>query len=74
MWEKVSLSNVAEVIAGQSPESKYYNNVGNGIPFFQGKADFGLDYPTVRYWCTQPTKIAKPLDILFSVRAPVGIN
>lgn len=72
MWEKVSLSNVVEVIAGQSPESKYYNNKGNGIPFFQGKADFGLDYPTVRYWCTQPTKIAKPLDILFSVRAPVG--
>jgi type I restriction enzyme S subunit len=37
MWEKVSLSNVAEVIAGQSPESKYYNNVGNGIPFFKEK-------------------------------------
>lgn len=71
-WKSVKLSSVAEVIAGQSPESKYYNNNGNGIPFFQGKADFGIDYPTVRYWCTQPTKIAKPLDILFSVRAPVG--
>jgi type I restriction enzyme S subunit len=71
-WEMVKLSNVAEVIAGQSPESKYYNDKGEGIPFFQGKADFRLDYPVVRYWCTQPTKIAKPFDILMSVRAPVG--
>jgi len=71
-WDRVKLSSVAEIIAGQSPESKYYNNIGQGIPFFQGKADFGVDYPTVRYWCTQPTKIAKPNDILFSVRAPVG--
>jgi len=71
-WDRVKLSSVAEIIAGQSPESKYYNNIGQGIPFFQGKADFGVDYPTVRYWCTQPTKIAKPNDILISVRAPVG--
>jgi len=71
-WEMVKLSNVAEIIAGQSPESKYYNDKGEGIPFFQGKADFRIDYPIVRYWCTQPTKIAKPMDILMSVRAPVG--
>jgi type I restriction enzyme S subunit len=71
-WEMVRLSNVAEIIAGQSPESKYYNDIGEGIPFFQGKADFRVDYPIVRYWCTQPTKIAKPMDILMSVRAPVG--
>lgn len=71
-WQMVKLSSVAEVIAGQSPESKYYNDKGEGIPFFQGKADFRIDYPIVRYWCTQPTKIAKPTDILMSVRAPVG--
>ncbi len=71
-WETVQLSTVAEIIAGQSPESKFYNDKGEGIPFFQGKADFRDDYPIVRYWCTQPTKIAKPMDILMSVRAPVG--
>jgi len=71
-WEMVKLDLVAEVIAGQSPESKYYNQKGDGIPFFQGKADFGVDHPNVRYYCTAPTKIAKPLDILMSVRAPVG--
>lgn len=72
IWEFVRLSSVSEIIAGQSPESKYYNDKGDGIPFFQGKADFGIDYPSVRYWCTHPTKIAKPKDILISVRAPVG--
>jgi len=71
-WSLVKLSNVAEVIAGQSPESKFYNSMGKGMPFFQGKADFGIEYPTVRYWTTKQTKIAEPLDILFSVRAPVG--
>ena len=71
-WEMVKLSNIAEIIAGQSPESKFYNSIGDGIPFYQGKADFGLDYPTTRYWCSKPTKIAKSKDILVSVRAPVG--
>ena len=32
-----SLQEVATIIAGQSPNSKYYNTDGNGIPFFQGK-------------------------------------
>lgn len=71
-WKFVNLSEVAEIIAGQSPESKYYNQKGEGIPFFQGKADFSLVYPVIRYWCTNPTKIAYPFDILLSVRAPVG--
>ena len=61
-WKKVKLNSVAEIIAGQSPESKYYNQTGEGYPFFQGKADFTNDYPIVRYWCSQPTKIAKPFD------------
>ena len=69
---EVSLKDVCEVIAGQSPPSSTYNKDGDGMPFFQGKADFGELYPTVRYWCNDPKKLAKPNDILFSVRAPVG--
>lgn len=42
------------------------------MPFFQGKADFGELYPTVRVYCSRPTKIAEKDDILLSVRAPVG--
>lgn len=70
--EFVELGKVCGVIAGQSPPSSTYNQDKKGLPFFQGKADFGRIYPTVRYWCTEPKKISIPNDILFSVRAPVG--
>lgn len=66
------LKDIATIIAGQSPDSKYYNLDGEGIPFFQGKADFGEIYPNIRVFCTNPTKIAEKDDILLSVRAPVG--
>lgn len=72
MYKIKKLKDCATIIAGQSPESKYYNTIGNGIPFFQGKADFGEIYPTVRVYCSQPVKIAEKDDILLSVRAPVG--
>ena len=68
----MKLKDCCTIIAGQSPESKYYNTDGVGIPFFQGKTDFGEVYPTIRVYCSQPTKIAEKDDILLSVRAPVG--
>ena len=68
----VTLNDVCEIIAGQSPPSSTYNSHGEGLPFFQGKADFGTLYPVTRYWCSKPKKIALPNDILISVRAPVG--
>ncbi len=70
--EVKKLKDCCTIIAGQSPESKYYNSTGSGLPFFQGKADFGELYPSIRIYCSQPTKIAEKNDILLSVRAPVG--
>ena len=70
--QKYLLKDIAAIIAGQSPESKYYNTNGEGIPFFQGKADFGALYPNIRTYCSQPIRIAEKDDILLSVRAPVG--
>lgn len=66
------LIEVAEVIAGQSPKSEYYNNKSEGLPFFQGNADFGVLHPKVRVYTTHITKIAFENDLLISVRAPVG--
>lgn len=69
----VPLGAIAEVIAGQSPEGTYYNSSGDGIPFYQGKKEFGerfLGEPTT--WTTKITKEAQEGDILMSVRAPVG--
>lgn len=71
-WELKKLSDVCEVIMGQSPPGNTYNKNGTGLPFFQGKTDFGSFYPTPSTWCTKPKKIAEPNDILISVRAPVG--
>jgi type I restriction enzyme, S subunit len=68
-----SLSDIADVIAGQSPTSDLYNSAGEGLPFYQGKTDFGTKYPTERSWCKgNGHKIALENDILLSVRAPVG--
>ena len=44
----------------------------DGLPFFQGKADFGAVHPVARKWCAEPIKVAHAGDILMSVRAPVG--
>jgi type I restriction enzyme S subunit len=71
-WVSAKLPKIAKINMGQSPPGRSYNNRGDGLPFFQGKADFGDRYPTVRVWCSQPKKIAHPGDVLISVRAPVG--
>ena len=70
--EYKSLKDIATITMGQSPESSSYNEERNGIPFYQGNADFGELYPTVRVWCNNPKKTAKENDILISVRAPIG--
>ena len=71
-WERRKLGKVCSVIMGQSPPGYTYTKEPSGLPFFQGKADFGEYFPTVKVWCTQPIKIAKEGDILLSIRAPVG--
>ena len=68
----VPLADICGISMGQSPPSSTYNTVGNGLPFFQGKADFGDLYPIVRWYCDSPVRIAQPGDILLSVHAPVG--
>ncbi|HEM5048144.1 TPA: restriction endonuclease subunit S [Streptococcus suis] len=69
---EVKLKDIATVIAGQSPNSDYYNMESMGLPFLQGNRTFGLLYPTIDTWTTKPTKIALSGSILLSVRAPVG--
>jgi len=71
-WVHTTLDSVAVVTQGQSPPGSTYNLDGKGLPFFQGKAEFGEISPTVSKWCTAPTKISRPGDVLISIRAPVG--
>jgi len=71
-WRKNPLRELADVTMGQSPESKFYNESGEGLPFHQGVADFGDRFVTNRIYTTALNRIANAGDILCSVRAPVG--
>src|SRR5207249_1991963 len=73
-WPAVRLSDEQHfrLMMGQSPPGSTYNGSGQGLPFFQGKADFGEESPTARVFCSAPSRIAEPSDVLISVRAPVG--
>lgn len=70
--EYLQLKDVCYINMGQSPDSSSYNDCGEGLPFFQGNADFGERYPVTRVWSSMPTKKANANDILISVRAPIG--
>ncbi|MDB9508008.1 restriction endonuclease subunit S [Microcystis aeruginosa CS-338/01] len=71
-WKTKALGSVAEIIMGQSPDSRYYSEEEIGLPFLQGCAEFTSKFPSAVLFCSQVKKIARTGSILFSVRAPVG--
>ncbi|MBQ6656533.1 MAG: restriction endonuclease subunit S [Ottowia sp.] len=71
-WEVAMLKDEFDVTMGQSPPGSTYNEAGEGLPFYQGRADFSFRFPKKRVYCTAPTRLAKAGDTLVSVRAPVG--
>ena len=71
-WESTIVGQAFDVTMGQSPPGSTYNEEGEGLPFFQGKADFGFRFPTNRVYCTAPKRFASKGQTLISVRAPVG--
>ena len=71
-WREGTLSEIAIVIMGQSPDGASYNEEGIGTVFYQGRAEFGTRFPTRRLFTTQPKRMAEKGDVLISVRAPVG--
>ena len=71
-WLEGVLSDIAEIIMGQSPKGDTYNENGVGTVFFQGRGEFGTRFPTRRLFTTDPKRMAQANDVLMSVRAPVG--
>jgi type I restriction enzyme S subunit len=71
-WERRTLVELAQVVMGQSPKSRFYNDTGDGLPFHQGVTDYGFRFVSHRTYSSAVTKIAEAGDILVSVRAPVG--
>jgi type I restriction enzyme, S subunit len=71
-WRMGRLRDVCNVTMGQLPPGESYNETGEGIPFHQGRTDFGFRFPTQRVFTSDPKRFAKQFDTLVSVRAPVG--
>ena len=71
-WEVGCVDDEFDLTMGQSPPGDTYNEAGEGLPFYQGRADFGSRFPARRVYCTAPTRLARAGDTLISVRAPVG--
>ena len=71
-WKVGALGEEFKITMGQSPPGSTYNAIGDGLPFYQGRSDFGFRYPSLRVFCNAPTRFAETGDTLVSVRAPVG--
>jgi len=71
-WRVGTVGEEFNLTMGQSPPGSTYNEDGLGVPFYQGRTDFGFRFPTRRVHCTAPTRFAEAGDTLVSVRAPVG--
>lgn len=71
-WLNKPLAKVAQIVMGQSPDSKYYSEEEIGLPFLQGCAEFQGRHPKHVIYCSQSKKIGRTGSILLSVRAPVG--
>lgn len=71
-WKVANLKDIAFITMGTSPKGDSINTNGDGIVFYQGKADFGNRFPITRTYTEAPIRYAAENDILLSVRAPVG--
>lgn len=71
-WEIQTLSQIADVVMGQSPKSEFYNQDRQGLPFHQGVGSYGTRFVIDTTYSISFTRIAEAGSILFSVRAPVG--
>ena len=71
-WGVDRMGNHFRITMEQSPPGSTYNENGLGLPFYQGRVDFGSRFPTRRVFCTAPTRFAEAGDTLVTVRAPVG--
>ncbi|MEG2232617.1 MAG: restriction endonuclease subunit S, partial [Bacilli bacterium] len=71
-FKTIRLGEITTINMGQSPKGNTYNTTNKGIPFLQGNRTFGVMYPIIDTWTTDPKKIGHKDSVLMSVRAPVG--
>ena len=71
-WEDGKIPDEFDYVMGASPPGESYNENGDGVPMYQGNADFEFRFPKRRVFTTDPKRFAEQFDTLISVRAPVG--
>ncbi len=62
------LSDIADIVMGQSPPGHTCNHSGSGIPLLNGPTEFGPHHPSPVQFTTDPRKRAQQGDLLFCVR------
>ncbi|WP_119079954.1 restriction endonuclease subunit S [Chitinophaga alhagiae] len=67
-WGAGSLSDIADIIMGQSPDGESYNATKNGIPLINGPVEFGEYFAEKSKWTTEPTKMSIAGDLIVCVR------
>jgi type I restriction enzyme S subunit len=63
-----TLSDICEIVMGQSPSGESCNKEGIGIPLLNGPTEYGDHHPTPVQFTTSPRKHANEGDLLFCVR------
>ena len=71
-WEQCKLSDITEIVMGQSPSSKNYTDNPNDNILVQGNADLKDGKVVPRLWTKEITKTIDKDGIILTVRAPVG--
>lgn len=65
---KIPLSEIAEIVMGQSPIKSDVNSSGNGVALLNGPTEFGSRYPSPVQYTTNGKRFSEKGDILFCVR------
>ncbi|MBY3137325.1 restriction endonuclease subunit S [Rhizobium laguerreae] len=71
-WAKASLSAIASLNMGQSPQGEFTNAEGRGLPLIGGAADYRRSILAPSRYTSAPTKVCSAGDIVLCVRATIG--
>ena len=71
-WCWTRISNVANIIMGQSPAGDSTTDDDSYVPLIGGAADMGEILPEVSRYTKTPTKLSKLDDLILCIRATLG--
>jgi type I restriction enzyme S subunit len=67
-WVEGVLSDIAEIVMGQSPDGESCSDNTDDTPLLNGPTEFGIKYPIPVQFTDNPKRFSREEDILFCVR------